>query len=179
MRTPRKQLELSATHKLVGAEGFEPSNTGSKVPRLTSLATPQKTFTLYSRPLAPLENDKFSRSPTVRSNATQDWTGSRFVLGTGQRVAQHDGFSELREGAKCPRGSRTRAKQPEDHRPAARHRRRRGASFPKRRLDRADFRVPADHRRLEIVDHLRRTARPGHRQNLDVDPGLAHTGGAI
>src|SRR4026208_2177549 len=119
MRTPRKQLELSEAHKLVGAVGFEPANTGSKVPRLTSLATPQKTFTLYSRPRAPLENDKFSRYPAVRSNAAQDWTSPRLVLGTRQVVAQHNGFSELREGAERPRGGRTGAKEPEDHRTTA------------------------------------------------------------
>ncbi len=51
MRASRKELQLPTTHKLVrhaaeparrmvGAEGFEPSNTGSKVPRLTAWPRP-------------------------------------------------------------------------------------------------------------------------------------------
>src|SRR5690606_27678327 len=63
MRAPRKDLQLSAHHapdrlplhpgrpqparanrrrRLVGAEGFEPSNTGSKDPRLTAWRRPRK-----------------------------------------------------------------------------------------------------------------------------------------
>ena len=40
MRASGKQLQLPTTHSVVGAEGFEPSNTGSKVPRLTAWPRP-------------------------------------------------------------------------------------------------------------------------------------------
>ena len=44
-------------------------------------------------------------------------------------------------------------------------------------LQRADLRVTPDDRRLEVVDHLRRAARPGHRQQLELarlpQPGRA------
>src|SRR5687767_8917575 len=98
---------------LVGAEGFEPSNTGSKVPRLTSLATPQKTAP-RPRPGAPLENDKCSRGKAIGSNAAQDRAGACLVLGARQRPAQHDRAGQLGERPHRPDRPGAGAEQPED-----------------------------------------------------------------
>jgi hypothetical protein len=35
-------------------------------------------------------------------------------------------------------------------------------------LDLADFRMPSDDGILQVIDHLRGTARPGYRQHLDL-----------
>src|SRR5688500_11819448 len=163
---------------LVGAEGFEPSNTGSKVPRLTSLATPQKTAP-RPRPGAPLENDKCSREKAIWSNAAQDRTGPGFVFGARQGAAQHDRVGQLGEGPERADGRRAGAEQTEHRRAAAGHRRGDRPRFAQGGLDGTDLRVAADDRRLEIVDHLCGTARPRDRQDLQLAARLPHPGGAI
>ena len=94
-RTPARSTRdacLAEAGGMVGAEGFEPSNTGSKVPRLTSLATPQKAAlapgTLRSALRARLQRVKCSRSLSPGSNPAHDRTGALLVFGARQRPAE-------------------------------------------------------------------------------------------
>src|SRR6185295_17829893 len=53
---------IRGLHKVVGAEGFEPSNTGSKVPRLTAWPRPiERARTALRGPTTVAQNVDFNR----------------------------------------------------------------------------------------------------------------------
>ena len=176
--------------EVVGAGGFEPSNTGSKVPRLTAWPRPISGSTARAcaasgrgsptrrdvesgarprrrGPQACPQKVKCSRSYGRLGNGPAHAARTPARVSVRVRIAAG---AALRRAASTQRGrGGPAAEQAENRRAAARHRRRDRARLPQRDPSRPVISgCRRTHRRLEIVDHLRRARRPGHRQLLQL-----------
>src|SRR6185295_9632313 len=136
---------------MVGAGGFEPPNTGSKVPRLTAWPRPSRAHEANYKTLS-VADLPFTGNPS--HDPFGDRLRPALVLGAGQG-AGHDGLRAVTgQRLSGALGGGAPAVQTEHGRAAPRHRGGRGPEIAKLLLERTDFLMTPHHRRLQVVDHL-------------------------